>query len=339
MVGVDGRVRVMDFGLAETRDSSPELADLPSDLIEASFDVWRTKTGAVMGTPAYMSPEQFEGRSVDAQSDQYSFCVALYEALYGALPFETRRVSDVLARLTTTPLPEHAPRADVPAPRGHNLIVRGLAARPAERWSSMRELLDVLAEELIRHEPTSSRWSRRLFVALMVVVTMTTMTALTLIQFGFLTPTNNQFLVGFGVQLALVATIIIVFRARLRSEPQNLMIAMISLDAVALVFLNRVASVSYDLPAQFIAAYDFIALSGASFLIGVLMFRWGYWFCALGLALLPPALVWPEYDFLMCAVWIAGAIGIALQFWWRRPVPITPASRDPSSGSTGPLLV
>ena len=51
------------------------------------FDVQLTRTGAMMGTPAYMAPEQFLGTPTDARTDQFSFCVALYEALYGERPF------------------------------------------------------------------------------------------------------------------------------------------------------------------------------------------------------------------------------------------------------------
>src|SRR5690606_29436245 len=86
MLGSDDRVRVMDFGLARVvgedgpDEPRPQLPDGP---LLATL----TQTGAVLGTPAYMAAEQFEGLAADEHSDQFGFCVALYEALYRQRPF------------------------------------------------------------------------------------------------------------------------------------------------------------------------------------------------------------------------------------------------------------
>src|SRR5690606_36214433 len=83
-VGNDGRVRVLDFGLARgvdqavqdseaTLDQSPELLDSTDSLLHQPL----TRTGAILGTPAYMAPEQHLGPRADARSDQFAFCVAL----------------------------------------------------------------------------------------------------------------------------------------------------------------------------------------------------------------------------------------------------------------------
>ena len=86
MIGSDGRVRVMDFGLARAGDSEAgETLDIPGleDSRPSSLDESLTRTGAVVGTPAYMAPEQFSGLVVTAHSDQFAFCVTLHEALFG----------------------------------------------------------------------------------------------------------------------------------------------------------------------------------------------------------------------------------------------------------------
>ena len=124
----DGRVVVLDFGLARASafDSAPVDESAPASSL--------TATGTVMGTPAYMSPEQYAGDRIEATSDQFSFCIALYEALYDKRPF------DDLARLTRRPRPEGR---DIPRPIAHAIDV-GLALDPKQRHPSMRALVDEL---------------------------------------------------------------------------------------------------------------------------------------------------------------------------------------------------
>ena len=88
-LGADGRVRVADFGIARfdpgaTASTTTASATLDSGVQEIVTVAGR---GGVVGTPAYMSPEQHADREVGPASDQFSFCVALYTALYGAHPF------------------------------------------------------------------------------------------------------------------------------------------------------------------------------------------------------------------------------------------------------------
>jgi len=103
MVGAGGKVRVMDFGLARPiaaeeapRDGAPVAAKVAP--LDSGAPL--TLTGELLGTPLYMAPEQFQGLRTDARTDQFSFCVALYQALYGAHPFRahalTHLMSDVL---------------------------------------------------------------------------------------------------------------------------------------------------------------------------------------------------------------------------------------------------
>jgi len=184
LVGDDGRARVLDFGLARVGRATSttgdgELGDPPSisgshaplddqatlpatsstkpapasleplpldpdslgeDLVAAPL----TDHGSVLGTPAYMAPEQHLGQPLTAAADQFGFCVALYEALYRTHPFGTpedriRRVLLGVVRpppplTTTTPVPEHVRTA----------ILRGLSPNPRDRFSSMQALLHAL---------------------------------------------------------------------------------------------------------------------------------------------------------------------------------------------------
>ncbi len=143
MVGADGRVRVLDFGLA--RDASAaELAGEAGAGPEVIVSSTLTATGAWMGTPRYMAPEQWRREPADARSDQFSFCVALYEALYHAPPFAGATVEEAVQQALAgrlAPVPADAWGGD----RLLQIIARGLAAAPAARHPSMRALLGALA--------------------------------------------------------------------------------------------------------------------------------------------------------------------------------------------------
>ena len=149
IVGGDGRVRVLDFGIARVDGSSrdSDSGDLDLDLegsverVDTSEKL--TRTGQFMGTPAYMSPEQFQGHEVGARSDQFSFCVTLFEALYGRRPFDHSSVAALLQSVSSGDVGEVPANVEVRA-EVVDAILRGLLPDPSQRWDSMRELLDAL---------------------------------------------------------------------------------------------------------------------------------------------------------------------------------------------------
>ncbi|MCX4239449.1 serine/threonine-protein kinase [Paraliomyxa miuraensis] len=198
LVGNDGSVKVMDFGLARPRAgnerssgvadtgepagdgpaeraptaAAPSVPGLPGQGVQPSEvetevgdadedpgrDWWKgesglisiersgvqlTRSGDVLGTPSYMAPELFEGGEANASTDQFAFCVALYEALHGVRPF---------AGETMAALAFNTSRGSItPPPRGHRvpawlgrLVRRGLSTQPERRYPSMQALLDAL---------------------------------------------------------------------------------------------------------------------------------------------------------------------------------------------------
>jgi tetratricopeptide (TPR) repeat protein len=175
MVTNDGQVRVMDFGLARpvgeadapaAPAADPPVASAVADTFEEPFDVDATlplapggravrstsgnllslkltQTGAMLGTPAYMAPEQFAKAPTDARTDQFSFCVALYEALYDERPFDGETLVALMANVTTGAVREPPPKARVPSWM-RRVLVRGLQTKPERRHPSMAALLAAL---------------------------------------------------------------------------------------------------------------------------------------------------------------------------------------------------
>ena len=155
IVGDDGRVRVLDFGLARRLADSSLLAedfdsgDRPPDLLssgslsDASLGLSLTQTGVVLGTPAYMPPEQFGGTEVDARGDQFSFCVALYEGLFGIRPFGGREPGKILRAIRRQELREPKKHVRIPK-RLRNAIRKGLSLSPNARHPDLGPILAAL---------------------------------------------------------------------------------------------------------------------------------------------------------------------------------------------------
>jgi tetratricopeptide (TPR) repeat protein len=172
LVGRDGRVRVGDFGLARpTAEDAGDAGAASDDPIDASLtetlpsagdsaargksgralDISVTEPGTLLGTPAYMAPEQHQRRAADARTDQFGFCVALYEALYGQSPFQP--ANDDLPRLMAIAAEVLAGRVRDPPPSSrvpgwlHRIVLRGLSVVPADRYPSMDALLASLTRD------------------------------------------------------------------------------------------------------------------------------------------------------------------------------------------------
>ena len=184
-IGDDGRVRVLDFGIvmrqssarptrassgAPPRQLSPREPG-PDDVTSPGTTALKatreqttaplTQTGAIIGTPAFMSPEQFRGERADAKSDQFGFCASLYHSLYDQRAFAGKSFQELSANVREGRL-EPPPRAAAVPGWLFAVIRRGLSAEPDERYPSMEALLRALANHPAR------KWRRVALAAVLV---------------------------------------------------------------------------------------------------------------------------------------------------------------------------
>jgi serine/threonine protein kinase/dienelactone hydrolase len=156
MVDSEGQVKVLDFGLAKAFDpeaSSPMSADSIAESPTLTADM--TRAGTVLGTAAYMSPEQASGEAVDHRTDIWALSVILYEMICGKTPFRGEMVRSVLSSILNKE-PEALRNVDKNVPRQlERIVAKGLAKEPESRYADMTELHQDLRECLARVEKRS----------------------------------------------------------------------------------------------------------------------------------------------------------------------------------------
>ncbi|MFY0534756.1 serine/threonine-protein kinase [Nannocystis pusilla] len=169
MMTEDGAVKVLDFGLARASEamgreewlsSVADRSELSSSHLQRSL----TRTGTMLGTPAYMSPEQHRGALATAASDQFSFCVSLYQSLYGASPFAMHSYEALRADAIEGNVAPPPARSAVPS-YVFKVLQRGMRPEPGARFGSMEELLARLERD--------PRTKYRRFAALVATVAIT----------------------------------------------------------------------------------------------------------------------------------------------------------------------
>jgi eukaryotic-like serine/threonine-protein kinase len=162
---VPGRVLVMDFGLARSTGApTTERGGSRTTWSSSAADDRLTRTGDVLGTPLYLAPEQEVGAAATDAADQYAFCVALYEALFGRRPFRGGDLETLSRQKWAGELDPPPPRSPVPR-RVFRAVARGLAVEPSSRWPSMQALVTEL--ERARRPRSRLRGGALVFAAML----------------------------------------------------------------------------------------------------------------------------------------------------------------------------
>ncbi|MFO7564841.1 MAG: serine/threonine-protein kinase [Enhygromyxa sp.] len=159
LIGADGRVLVSDFAVAHHLLAAHVALEAEAPTAQGDRAIGGTNTlrdssisavaAAVVGTPAYMAPEQLDGRVPDARADQFSFCVTLWEALFGDRPFPGATWSQLRTAIRSGPPPELERPRGMPA-RLLAILRRGLAELPEHRYPDLDALLAELHELMTR---------------------------------------------------------------------------------------------------------------------------------------------------------------------------------------------
>lgn len=168
-----GRVRVVDFGLARLE---PQAGATQDDSGLQTSDLGLTRSGTMVGTPAYMAPEQHAAGAVTAAADIFAFACSLYEALYGERPYRGASVAEIAAAKRQGPPsspPSNAVASPVPA-RLYPIVARGLAPDPNARWPSIGSFVQALRRA---RRPRSWAWVLAAAVPVAVAIAATSGTS------------------------------------------------------------------------------------------------------------------------------------------------------------------
>ena len=256
IVGSDGRARVMDFGIARAPDDSHSHKNESPEASQAKLRTTSerlTQFGAILGTPGYMAPEQVRGEQADARSDQFGFCAALFEAIYGFPAFAGTTLEEYAASI----------RSGKPSTRTktlhgyevplviHAALMRGLSIDPMERFPSMQELTEALQAGLLPDADSESmRQNKRRFLHVMLssfsVIVLGVLLALGGVHRSDLRP---ALLIATAL-LSVTSLSVAGFRQQIHQQPGYRRLGYFMLATMSYLVFGRSIGVWLDIPAD-----------------------------------------------------------------------------------------
>jgi serine/threonine-protein kinase len=272
-----------------------------------------------MGTPAYMAPEQLRGERATAASDQFAFCVALWRAAYGAPPFPTDDLKELLRSVAEdTPAPPRKPEVHAwLAP----ILRRGLAKDPAARFPSIEALLAELGRHLPRdpeHDPALVRRERRILAGVFFLCSVVIWAYLFLRGAWQSLPSAADLVrIAAGLFAAgLVAVTLL--RRRLAKNAYGRRVAALVLTAVAAMLAHRMVGWRTGMSVPQTLVGDEIILAAVYATAAVNLERWLGWLAGLMLAGAAVGAYEPAWALQAFAICAFGSTTTLLAVWGRR---------------------
>jgi tRNA A-37 threonylcarbamoyl transferase component Bud32 len=310
LVGHDGRARVVDFGLARVAHAGtgkPEDELVGARPVPGEHEPSLTATGALMGTPAYMAPEQWLGKPADARSDQFSFCVALFQAIYGHAPFAGTTMAELMvAVLEEAPAPVRT--SDRLPGALHEAIMRGLDKQPERRWPAMEPLLQLLESTLVSAPP--GMFDGRPPVAAMAMLPLFAgipVGLITLELSGLVAYTAVNWAIASGAQILLLLMLVLALRKRLLALVNDRRVLAMPFLITLFIVGHRAIAFASGSSYEVMFAYDFLTAIGIGAIMTFLVDRRAWPVIVLNVVLLVLALAQPAWA---PRLWLAFTLGM-----------------------------
>ena len=313
LVGRDGRVRVLDFGLA--RSGQAELRSAGAEALRSSADLDRTAPGSIAGTPAYMSPEQFEGEVLDLRSDIFSFSVALWEATYRQRPFP----GETLGALRMAVCGDHEvrppPGKDVPL-RLERALLRGLARDRQQRPSSLDPLIEALSIDPVM-DPSASREARHHFFAVagatLILGPLLGMSSL----LGHLGKFDRMSNIGALFGLGLLVTVGVAFRNTLMRNLYHRRILLFIAVLGVVGGSQRMIATARGVPIEEAIMSSLHITVSAALVAAIFFAPWMLWVAGIAATGILVGVLWPQV-FPAGMLFFGPAIIFTLGYFWNR---------------------
>ena len=317
------RAKVLDFGLASVARASSSSALAIAGDASAREPAEGRAGGALIGTPRYMSPEQFRGEATDPRTDQFSFAVSLYEALYGERPFPGETFESLRRAVLAGEL-RPAPRLSSAPAWARETIARALAVYPEERWATMAELLDALENHPDRTvDPELDRTvalRQRLWMLLVISVGCVTLFGVLLYLHAYVGAALLEDY-AFWSKVVFASAVALglytwkhVFESNRYNRRVYAMFMTLALTAIATSTVARALGLSAEHTDQFV-------LIGIAAIFGqasASLDRWFLWVTVVGALGLVISFVAPFAASISLALCVLSGSGLAVFFWSRR---------------------